>query len=243
MIFAKCASEIVKKYKIQIIYVASDSPDLHMKTLVSYLRPLVSNLTLFSTFREFQNFTVVDGLLKPEELEPQSDLLESLMLGRGQVCVRTVRSTFSQVPSAWWDGQFCEVVVEVHINGPQNSTCEIQHMDAGRGSRNNSAIVGAVTGPMFGCNGWGCPHQPIDGASAYELRKACRTARHRQLWSEKPRSVNMPPKCCNRKTYWAKDITKFDETKGNLFGFNNTGIRFIPASFGNETLQEEAKWY
>ena len=73
-----------------------------MKTLVSYLRPLVSKLTLFSTFREFQNFTVVDGLLKPEELEPQSDLLESLMLGRGQVCVRTVRSTFSQVPSAWW---------------------------------------------------------------------------------------------------------------------------------------------
>jgi hypothetical protein len=44
-----------------------------------------------------------------------ADLADSLMLGRGQVCVGTPGSTFSKLATNWWGARHCEVLVEGSI--------------------------------------------------------------------------------------------------------------------------------
>jgi len=217
--FVKCVSDWAIATKATHIYIASDNGKM-VKTVEDMVR---ANLSLgqtaslspvtFLTFLDFEAYALHSDTV------PQSnnghlefgDLAESLILGRGNVCIGTPRSTFSKVATNWWNASFCEVIVDA---GAPDQGCTVvgrhpwattqtssdhrnsqifNNMTASDNVVGEGFISGRVAQDIFACDGITCPNPPV--VSAKQLRSSCPHNQGARRLRKGGSSV--PSKCCH----------------------------------------------
>ena len=221
--FAKCASDWVISTNATHIYVACDNPAM-VKTIEGMIR---SNLpshhialspVTFVTYVDFEIYAL------HRDFPPQSnsghikfaDLAESLILGRGNVCIGTPGSTFSKVATNWWNAAFCEFIVEA--GAPDQSCAVVGHHPWARAAKapehrfsqlvaNDSKpalgddavgegyMTGHVAKGVFGCDGVTCPNPP--SVLPKNLRSSCAQKQGVRALRRGRGGPPPPPKCCD----------------------------------------------
>jgi len=119
--FAACAAMWANHAKATHIYLASDDFNTEKGEIERRMRQHLqdSESTQFLSLSNMTSYAarVGNASTKMAVLNEKGDfnlpsLAESLMLARGRVCIRTPRSTYSKISTVWWNGQFCDTIVE-----------------------------------------------------------------------------------------------------------------------------------
>ncbi len=102
-----CASRWAKLMNASVVYLASDKPASYLEVIKGYVRRHLPSATIV-TLTDFEAYVVDRKLTHEAGLATSnghlkiSHLAESLLLGRGRVCVGSPRSTFSKIATTWW---------------------------------------------------------------------------------------------------------------------------------------------
>jgi len=119
--FAACAVKWANHAKATHIYIASDDLNTEKGEIERRIRQhlqgphdvqflSLSNVTSYAA--RVENTSKKMAVLNDKGDLRLPSLAESLILARGQVCIRTPRSTYSKISTVWWKGAFCDTIVE-----------------------------------------------------------------------------------------------------------------------------------
>mmetsp|Transcript_30870 Transcript_30870/g.69347 ORF Transcript_30870/g.69347 Transcript_30870/m.69347 type:complete len:512 (+) Transcript_30870:174-1709(+) len=163
--FLDCAVKAIAERTIGIVYVASDD-DATRSRVTKVLSDLksISSGALILTFSDYEVFlkSSTNTTIR-SNFGRSPNLAESLLIGKGSVCVLTADSTFSQIATTWWGGEHCETVLF-----PEKKTCSAP-------KPSDVTIRGLRLSSLLGCDGFGCPQVPFTNSSV--LSSACQGKR------------------------------------------------------------------
>jgi hypothetical protein len=142
---AVCVANWTSAVSATHVYIAADSGSAKRDILSHFERIMKSqgrkvNIISIDDLKRFSVKRHSEAMLVP-------DLAESLMLGRGRVCIGTARSTFSKIATTWWKGAFCDNIVEA-------PACSVVRT-------RNGGLPGDIVSSLFECDGRSCRKQLV----------------------------------------------------------------------------------
>ena len=101
--YSECAAKWATALGVSLVYIAADNSGLiyELEQIIGKLLPAKTTFLNRTHLKSYAGASLRNNEDKAR-FEKNFDIAESLVLGRGNLCIWTPRSTFSMIPSTYW---------------------------------------------------------------------------------------------------------------------------------------------